>query len=64
MLLGIFLYNGTMFYELKNGTLMGDDEISKELYYQSYYLCKVIGYQVGLEIVKKEAKEYLDLTLS
>ena len=43
---------------------MGDDEISKELYYQSYYLCKVIGYQVGLEIVKKEAKEYLDLTLS
>lgn len=43
---------------------MGDDEISKELYYQSYYLCKVIGYQVGLEIVKKEAKEYLNLTLS
>lgn len=43
---------------------MGDDEISKELYYQSYYLCKVIEYQVGLEIVKKEAKEYLDLTLS
>lgn len=22
MLLGIFLYNGTMFYELKNGTLV------------------------------------------
>lgn len=43
---------------------MGDDEISKELYYQSYYLCKVIEYQVGLEIVKKEAKEYLNLTLS
>lgn len=43
---------------------MGDEEISKELYYQSYYLCKVVEYQVGLEIVKKEAKEYLNLTLS
>lgn len=43
---------------------MGDVEISKELYYQSYYLCKVVEYQVGLEIVKKEAKEYLNLTLS
>ena len=39
---------------------MGDDEISKELYYQSYYLCKVIGYQIGLEVVKKEAKEDLN----
>lgn len=43
---------------------MGDEEISKELYYQSYYLCKVVEYQVGLEIVKKETKEYLNLTLS
>lgn len=43
---------------------IGDEEISKELYYQSYYLCKVVEYQVGLEIVKKEAKEYLNLTLS
>ena len=43
---------------------MGDEEISKELYCQSYYLCKVVEYQVGLEIVKKEAKEYLNLTLS
>lgn len=43
---------------------MGDEETSKELYYQSYYLCKIIEYQVGLEIVKKEAKEYLGLTLS
>ena len=40
---------------------MGDDEISKELYYQSYYLCKVIGYQIGLEVVNKEAKEYLNI---
>lgn len=40
---------------------MGDDESSRELYYQSYYLCKVIGYQIGLEVVKKEAKEYLNI---
>ena len=38
---------------------MGDDKNSRELYYQSYYLCKVIGYQVGLDVVIKEAKEYL-----
>ena len=40
---------------------MGDDKSSRELYYQSYYLCKVIGYQIGLEVVKKEAKEYLNI---
>ena len=43
---------------------MGDDESSRELYYQSYYLCKVIDYQIGLDIVKKEAKEYLNIDLS
>lgn len=42
---------------------MGDDEISKELYYQSYYLCKVIGYQIGLEVVKKEAKRKFPFVL-
>lgn len=41
--------------------LMGDDESSRELYYQAYYLCKVIKYKVGLEVVKKEAKEYLNI---
>ena len=41
--------------------LMGDDKSSRELYYQSYYLCKVIGYQVGLDVVIKEAKEYLGM---
>lgn len=41
---------------------MGDDKSSRELYYQSYYLCKVIGYQVGLDVVIKEAKEYLGIT--
>ena len=43
---------------------MGDDKSSKELYDQSYYLCKVIGYQTGLEVVKKEAKEYLNMDFS
>ena len=43
---------------------MGDDKSSRELYYQSYYLCKVIGYQTGLEVVKKEAKEYLNMDFS
>lgn len=41
---------------------MGDDKSSRELYYQSYYLCKVIGYQVRLDVVIKEAKEYLGIT--
>ena len=40
---------------------MGDDESSRELYYQSYYLCKAIKYKVGLDVVKKEAKEYLNI---
>ena len=40
---------------------MGDHEKSAELYHQAYYLCKVIGYQVGLQIVKKEAKEHLGI---
>jgi transcriptional regulator with XRE-family HTH domain len=40
---------------------MGDDKSSREMYYQTYYLCKVIGYQIGLEVVKKEAKEYLNI---
>ena len=43
---------------------MGDDKSSRELYYQSYYLCKVIGYQTGLEVVKKKAKEYLNMDFS
>ena len=40
---------------------MGNHENSAELYHQAYYLCKVIGYQVGLEIIKKEAKNYLNI---
>ena len=40
---------------------MGEREKSAEHYHQAYYLCKVTGYQAGLEIVKKEAKEYLGI---
>ena len=40
---------------------MGDEETSKELYYQSYYLCKIIKYNVGLDVIKQEAKEYLNI---
>lgn len=40
---------------------MGELEKSAELYHQAYYLCKVTGYQVGLQIVKKEAKEHLGI---
>ena len=40
---------------------LGQNQRSAELYRQSYYLCKVIGYEVGLQIVIREAKEYLNL---
>ena len=31
------------------------------IYRKCYYLCQVIEYQEGLEITKKEAKEYLGM---
>ena len=40
---------------------MGDDKKSADLKRKSYYLCQVIEYPVGLQIVKKEAKEYLGI---
>ena len=40
---------------------MGENRKSADLYQQSYYLCKVIGDQVGLDVVIKEAKEYLGM---
>lgn len=40
---------------------LGQDKKSAELYYQAYYLCKVIGYEIGLQVVIREAKEYLNL---
>lgn len=41
---------------------MGDDESSAELYYQAYYLCKAIRYETGLQVVIREAKDYLGIT--
>lgn len=43
---------------------MGDDKKSADLYRKCYYLCQVIEYQEGLEITKKEAKEYLGMTMA
>ena len=40
---------------------MGEDKKSANLYRKCYYLCQVIEYQEGLEITKKEAKEYLGI---
>ena len=40
---------------------LGQDEKSVELYHQAYYLCKAIRYEVGLQVVIQEAKEYLNL---
>ena len=40
---------------------MGDDKKSADLYRKCYYLYQVIEYQEGLEITKKEAKEYLGM---
>ena len=41
---------------------LGCDAESAEAYTQAYHLCKVIGLQDDLEIVKTEAKKYLNLT--
>lgn len=41
---------------------MGDNESSAELYYQAYYLCKAIRYETGLQVVIREAKDYLGIT--
>lgn len=41
--------------------LLGNDEKSKDLYYQTYYLCKVIEDKHGLEIIRSDAKKYLHL---
>lgn len=42
---------------------LGDDEKSKEYYYQAYYLCKAIGDDHNSEIARKEAKLYLGLNI-
>ena len=40
---------------------MGEDNESAEAYCEAYYLCKVIGRQEDLEIIKAEAKKYLGI---
>lgn len=40
---------------------LGDDAKSKDLYYQTYYLSKATGNEDGMEITRKEAKEYFAL---
>lgn len=40
---------------------LGDSEKSKELYYQSYYLCKAVGNVRDAEITRQEIKEYFGL---
>lgn len=41
---------------------LGNDIESAKAYRQAYYLCEAIGQKENLEITKKEAEEYLNLT--
>lgn len=40
---------------------IGDDQKSKELYFQAYYLMKVIGHEANLQIIRRNAKKALNL---
>lgn len=40
---------------------LGEDDKSRDLYHQAYYLMKVIGNKANLQIIKKRAKKDLDL---
>lgn len=40
---------------------LGDDDKSRDLYYQAYYLMKVIGNTANLQIIKRRAKKELNL---
>lgn len=42
---------------------LGDDKKSKEYYYQTYYLAKAIGDDYNSEIIRKEARNFLNLEL-
>lgn len=42
---------------------LGDDEKSRDLYRQAYYLCKAIGDENNLRVIRAEAREYLGLEL-
>ncbi len=41
--------------------LLGDDEKSRGLYHQAYYMMKAIGDNVNLQIIKRAAKKQLEL---
>lgn len=37
---------------------LGNDEISRDLYFQAYYLGKAIGNETCVQLVREEAKQY------
>ncbi len=43
---------------------LGDDIKSKDLYYQTYYLCKVIGDEINIQNTIDDAKEHLGIDLN
>jgi len=43
---------------------LGEEEKSKDLYFQAYYLCKAVRNDHDLEIIRKEAEEYTGITLN
>lgn len=42
---------------------LGDEEKSKDLFFQAYYLCKAVRNDHDMEIIRKEAKAYTGITL-
>ena len=40
---------------------LGNNQKSKDLYYQAFYLTKVIGDEYNLQVLRENAKEYLEL---
>lgn len=40
---------------------LGEDKKSKDLYYQAFYFCKVIGDNNNLQTIRSEAKNYLNI---
>lgn len=42
---------------------LGEEEKSKDLYFQAYYLCKAVRNDHDMEIIRKEVKAYTGITL-
>lgn len=40
---------------------LGKKEESAERYREAFYICKVMGYEDDLQIIRNEAKKYLDI---